>query len=160
MSEPHVAAPDHAEVRILPPLLLLGSILLGVALHWLWPLGFAAGAGWRVLVGLALLAVGIGAGAWTIVWMRRTKQDPDPRKPSPELILGGPFRYSRNPIYVGMALVQAGVGIALGNAWVLLLLPPTLLVLARGVIEKEEAYLARKFGAAYADYRARVRRWI
>ena len=160
MSEPHAAAPDHAEVRILPPLLLLGSILLGVALHWLWPLGFEAGGGRRVLVGLALLAAGIGAGAWTIVWMRRTKQDPDPRKPTPELILGGPFRYSRNPIYVGMALVQTGVGIALGNAWVLLLLPPTLLVLARGVIEKEEAYLARKFGAAYVDYRARVRRWI
>lgn len=160
MSESHAAAPDHAEVRILPPLLLLGSILLGVVLHWLWPLGFAAGGGVRVLVGLALLGAGIAAAAWSIVWMRRTKQDPDPREPTPELILGGPFRFSRNPIYVGMALVQTGVGIALGNAWVLLLLPPTLLVLVRGVIEKEEAYLARKFGAAYADYRARVRRWI
>ena len=92
--------------------------------------------------------------------MRRTHQDPDPREPSPELILGGPFRWSRNPIYLGMTLIQAGVGVALGNAWLLLLLAPTLVILQREVIAKEEAYLTRKFGDAYLAYQRSVRRWL
>lgn len=151
---------DGADVRVLPPVLFLGSIALGVVLGWLAPLSLAAGGRLRVLLGLALIALGIGAGVWTIAWMRRTKQDPDPRKPTPELIFAGPFRLSRNPIYVGMALVQAGAGLALGNVWVLLLLPPTLFVLVRYVIEREEAYLAHKFGEPYESYRRAVRRWL
>jgi len=151
---------DGADVRVLPPVLFLGSIGLGVMLGWLAPLELAAGGRLRVLLGLALITLGIAAGAWTIVWMRRTAQDPDPRKPTPELIFAGPFRISRNPIYVGMALLQAGVGLALGNGWVLLLLPPTLWLLLRQVIEREEAYLARKFGEPYETYRRSVRRWL
>jgi protein-S-isoprenylcysteine O-methyltransferase Ste14 len=154
------AAQDHADVHILPPLLFLGSIALGALLHWLVALPLGAGGGLRVAAGLALVALGVAAMAWTLVWMRRTQQDPDPRKPSPELIVGGPFRFSRNPIYVGMALIQLGIGLGLGSAWILLLLPPTLWWLRRGVIEPEEAYLGRRFGAAYAAYKASVRRWL
>jgi protein-S-isoprenylcysteine O-methyltransferase Ste14 len=151
---------DAADVRVLPPLLFLGSIALGVALGWLAPLRFHLGGGLRVGLGLAGIAVGVALGGWTIAWMRRTKQDPDPRKPTPELILAGPFRLSRNPIYVGMALVQAGIGLALGNVWLLLLLVPTLWLLVRSVIAREEAYLARKFGEPYEAYRRSVRRWL
>jgi protein-S-isoprenylcysteine O-methyltransferase Ste14 len=163
MSETGRAAADadHADVRILPPLLFLGSIALGVVLQWIVALRFAEGSGARVALGIALVLLGLAGGAWAFVTMRRTNQDPDPRAPSPELIPGtGPYAFSRNPMYVGMALIQTGVAIALGNAWVLLLLVPTLWILRREVIEKEEAYLARKFGDAYAAYRARVRRWI
>ena len=153
-------AEDHADVHILPPLLFLGGIALGVLLQLAVGLRFAAESALRVPLGLALVALGVAAMAWAIVWMSRTKQDPDPRKPTPELIAGGPFRWSRNPIYVGMALIQTGVGLALGNLWILLLLAPTLWILRRGVIEKEEAYLTRKFGDAYTRYRASVRRWL
>ena len=151
---------DHADVRILPPLLFLGSILLGVLLQLAIAWRFATQSGWRVPLGLALVLLGVAAVAWVIVWMRRTHQDPDPRKPTPELIVGGPFRFSRNPIYVGMVLIQAGVGLALGNLWILFLLAPTLWILQRGVIEKEEAYLIRKFGDAYVAYTRSVRRWL
>jgi len=151
--------PDHADVRILPPLLLLGCVGLGLALQWLLPLRLGGG-GARLALGLALIAASVAAGGWTLTWMRRTHQDPDPRKPSPELILGGPFRWSRNPIYVGMALLQAGIGVAAGNAWLLLLLAPLMLILQRNVIEREEEYLGHKFGDAYAAYRASVRRWL
>ena len=153
-------AEDHADVRILPPLLFLGSIALGVLLQLALPLRFAESSGLRMPVGLAAVALGFAEGAWALVTMRRTKQDPDPRKPSPELIPGGPYRYTRNPMYAGMTLIQAGVGVALGNLWILLLLVPTLFILQRGVIEKEEAYLERKFGDSYARYRATVRRWL
>ena len=151
---------DHADVRILPPLLFLGSIALGVLLQFAVGLRFAAESGLRVPLGLALVALGVAPMVWAIVWMSRTHQDPDPRKPTPELIAGGPFRFSRNPIYVGMTLIQTGIGVALGNLWILLLLLPTLFILVRGVIEKEEAYLERKFGDSYARYRASVRRWL
>jgi protein-S-isoprenylcysteine O-methyltransferase Ste14 len=154
------AAQDHADVRILPPLLFLGSIALGALLQWLAGIPLGAGGALRAVAGLALVALGVAALAWALVWMRRTHQDPDPRKPSPELIVGGPFRCSRNPIYVGMALIQLGIGVALGNGWILLLLPPTLWWLQRSVIEPEEAYLGRRFGAAYAAYRESVRRWL
>ena len=151
---------DHADVHILPPLLFLGSIALGVLLQFAVALRLAAGSGLRVPIGLALVALGVAPIVWAIRWMSRTQQDPDPRKPTPELIAGGPFRFSRNPIYVGMTLIQTGVGVALGNLWVLLLIAPTLFILQRGVIEKEEAYLERRFGDSYARYRATVRRWL
>jgi protein-S-isoprenylcysteine O-methyltransferase Ste14 len=151
---------DHADVRILPPLLFLASIGLGLLAQLALPLRFASQSGLRVALGLALTAAGVAALAWPIVWMRRTRQDPDPREPSPELILGGPYRWSRNPIYLGMALVQAGAGVALGNAWLILLLAPTLAILQREVIAREEAYLTRRFGDAYLAYCGSVRRWI
>jgi protein-S-isoprenylcysteine O-methyltransferase Ste14 len=154
------ASSDHADVRVLPPLLYLGSILLGAALGWLVPFGFAAGGRLRVLVGIALSIAGLALIAWAFVFHRRTNQDPDPRTPSPELIGGGPYRWTRNPMYVGMASIQAGVGIALGNAWILLLLAPTMWTNQRYVIEREEAYLSRRFGAAYDTYRTQVRRWL
>jgi protein-S-isoprenylcysteine O-methyltransferase Ste14 len=154
------ASEDHADVRILPPLVFLGAIALGMLLQLVVALRFAEQSGLRLPLGLALIALGVAAMAWAIVWMRRTRQDPDPRKPTPELIAGGPFRFSRNPIYVGMALIQAGIGVVLGNLWVLLLLVPTLAILQRGVIEREEAYLARKFGDSYTRYRGSVRRWL
>lgn len=151
---------DHADVRILPPLLFLASIALGVLLQFVIVVGLAKPLAWRVPFGLALVALGVAAIAWVIAEMKRTHQDPDPRKPTPELIAGGPFRWSRNPIYTGMALIQAGIGIALANLWILLLLAPTLWILRREVIEKEEAYLERKFGDAYRSYTGSVRRWL
>ena len=154
------AAEDHADVRILPPLLFLGSIALGVLLQLVISLRFAESSGLRVPLGLVMIALGVAEGAWALVTMRRTRQDPDPRTPSPELIPDGPYRHTRNPMYVGMTLIQAGVGTALGNLWILLLLVPTLFVLQRSVIEKEEAYLERKFGTSYLRYRESVRRWL
>ena len=151
---------DHADVHILPPLLFLGSILLGVLLQFVVAVEFTTHFKWRLPLGLALVTLGAAAMAWVIAEMRRTHQDPDPRKPTPELLVGGPFRWSRNPIYVGMALIQAGVGIALANVWIVLLLAPTLWILRREVIEKEEAYLERKFGDAYRTYKSSVRRWL
>jgi protein-S-isoprenylcysteine O-methyltransferase Ste14 len=153
-------SPDHADVRILPPILFLASIVLGVLLQFVIVIGLAKPIPWRVPAGLVLVALGVAAIAWVISAMHGTHQDPDPRKPTPELIAGGPFRFSRNPIYTGMALIQAGIGIALANFWVLLLLVPTLWILRREVIEKEEAYLERKFGDAYRAYKNSVRRWL
>jgi protein-S-isoprenylcysteine O-methyltransferase Ste14 len=151
---------DRADVRVLPPVLFLGSLAVGLALGWLLPLRIVSEGRLRLGLGLALIALGVASVAWPLAWMRRTQQDPDPREPTPSLIREGPFRYSRNPIYLGMALLQTGIGLAAGNAWLLLLLPPTLWILVRHVVEREEAYLARKFGEPYVAYLRDVRRWL
>jgi protein-S-isoprenylcysteine O-methyltransferase Ste14 len=158
--EAQAPSTDHADVRVLPPLLYLASCLFGGALGWIVPLGFTFGGGRRIAVGNVLVIAAFALGGWAFAFHRSTKQDPDPRQPTPALIFGGPYRFSRNPMYVGMALAQAGIGLALGNAWILLLLAPTVWINQRYVIEREEAYLARKFGEPYAEYRRTVRRWL
>jgi protein-S-isoprenylcysteine O-methyltransferase Ste14 len=84
----------------------------------------------------------------------------DPREPTTAIVTGGPYRFTRNPLYLSMTLVYAGIT-ALANALpAALLLPAVLAFMRRGVIEREERYLERKFGDEYMDYKARVRRWI
>ncbi len=76
------------------------------------------------------------------------------------LVTGGIHGWSRNPIYIGMFLIYAGIGIAAGSPWILILALPLAIILHYGVVPREEAYLERRFGDAYRDYRARVRRWL
>ena len=84
----------------------------------------------------------------------------DVRKPATALATDGPYRLSRNPIYLALTLFYLGIGVAAGSLWVLVLVAPALLVMHLGVIRREERYLERTFGAAYLDYARRVRRWI
>jgi protein-S-isoprenylcysteine O-methyltransferase Ste14 len=94
------------------------------------------------------------------VRFRRTGQDPAPWKPSPSLILDGPYRFSRNPIYTGMTLVQLGVGISAGNGWIVLLAPLALLIVHVTAVLPEEAYLGERFGESYLRYKESVRRYL
>ena len=92
--------------------------------------------------------------------MRDAGTPANPYKPVSNVVTEGPFRYTRNPAYLSMAMIYTGIA-ALANAlWAMLLLPGALLVIQRGVIEREERYLERKFGEEYLRYKARVRRWI
>lgn len=153
---------DHPGVAVRPPILYLGSILAGVLLGHLRPAAaFPAAApealGW--ILGLAVTAGGV-VGLF-LGWREFIRWDTeiDPLKPTTRLIVTGPYRYSRNPLYVSLSLVQAGIGLLLDNLWVLGLLIPTLLVVRYGVIAREERYLEAKFGAEYLRYRESVNRW-
>lgn len=95
--------------------------------------------------------------------MRRfaaTGQDPKPWLPSPELIEAGIYRVSRNPMYVSMALLQVGLGVAVGYGWVALLVPMSMATVYWTAIRHEERYLEDKFGEAYLQYKRSVRRWL
>jgi protein-S-isoprenylcysteine O-methyltransferase Ste14 len=83
-----------------------------------------------------------------------------PGEPATALVTAGPYRFTRNPVYIGFVLVYFGLSIVLTSVWVLLLLAPVLVILQRGVVKPEEAYLERKFGDAYRAYEARVPRWL
>ncbi len=148
---PHVIAP--------PPLLYVGPLILGLtADHW-WPLGTTVPAPWRWLAG----ALGLGLSGLlvaAILAFRRARTRPEPWKPTTALVVDGPYRFTRNPMYVGFTLIYAGVALLADSAWPFLLLPAVLLVMQRFVIRREERYLERKFGDAYRAYCASVRRWV
>ena len=152
---------DTPQVIALPPLIFLGALALAALLEAALPIplpplssGVAYGLGAvLVLCGLALLLLGARrfSAAGTNI---------PPTLPTTALVVTGPYRRSRNPLYLAMILIYAGIGFAALSSWVLLLAVPLILILNYGVVIREEVYLERKFGADYRAYRARVRRWI
>lgn len=151
---------DGAAVRIPPPLIYLGAIAAGVLARLLAPLRLPLGAAARIGVATAAAALGIAAIGNAIGLFRRSGQDPKPWEPTPEILTTGVYRYTRNPMYVGMALLQSGIGVGLANGWIVLFVPVAMGLVYWTAIRHEEAYLTRKFGAVYEDYRRTVRRWL
>ena len=153
---------DYADVAIKPPIMFLGAIVLGCLLSWLVPLGpglFSAnGRALGVGGGLALIAVGLFVLSVRRFWQADTSLVPG--EPSTALVDVGPYRFTRNPIYISFVIFYFGLAIMLTSAWMLVLLIPMLVVLQRGVVEREEDYLQAKFGEAYRKYQARVPRWL
>jgi protein-S-isoprenylcysteine O-methyltransferase Ste14 len=154
---------DAAAVRVFPPAVPLLTILLGVGLDRRWPvhLGSEPSATARYGVGGLVVAASVLAlGLWSVRLVRGSGQSENPWKPTLRIVDRGPFRITRNPMYLQMVLVCIGFAIILWNAWVLALTPLCAWVLQRFAILPEEAYLDRKFGDAYVAYRRRVRRWL
>jgi len=110
--------------------------------------------------GLGLTVAGIAFEVWAMPKFRQAQTSVIPYRPTTAIIESGPFAVTRNPIYLGMALLYAGITLIVNTIWPLLLLPFILIVMQRGVIEREERYLERKFGDQYLSYKSRVRRWI
>ena len=109
--------------------------------------------GGLILIGVAIVAAGVGN-------FSRAATPVPSNQPVRALVTTGIHGWSRNPIYVGMLLLYAGIGIAARSPWVLIFALPLIIILRYGVVAREEAYLERRFGDAYRDYKARVRRWL
>lgn len=149
---------DHGPgVRIPPPVLVAGALAAAWALHRMAPvplgpplpeLGLLVVFAALVLIGLAVLVL-VKAG-----------NDPRPDRPDAALVEAGPYRFSRNPVYLGLLVLAAGLALRWGDLWGWLAVIASHLMLDRLVVAKEEAYLAARFGAAYEAYRGRVRRWL
>jgi protein-S-isoprenylcysteine O-methyltransferase Ste14 len=145
-----------------PPLLFLAALLLGLVSHRLLPPPFPVpGIGplhgivacLMILVGLALAAAGIRN-------LSRAGTPVPTNRPSRALVTTGIHGWTRNPIYLGMFLVYGGIGMAARSPAILVLALPLAIAIRYGVVAREEAYLERRFGDAYRDYKARVRRWV
>ena len=155
-------ASDHAEVAIKPPFLFLGALALGCLLSLVLPIGprLASPNGLALGVGVTFVAIGLALAILSIRRFRLAGTSVVPGEPSTALVVEGPYRLTRNPIYIGFVLLYFGLAIILTSLWVLVLLIPVLIVLQRGVVEREETYLERQFGDAYRKYQARVPRWL
>ena len=150
-----------AKVRFPPPLVYLIFILLGVGIQrTVAPLRIAAGSFLIRAAGAAIVLVGLwlNVNAWKL--FERTGQHPAPWKPSPELVLSGAYRFTRNPMYLGMTCIQVGFGLALNNLWISLLAAFSLLTVHFIAVLPEERYLAERFGDGYRGYLIKVRRYI
>ena len=154
---------DSAAVRIFPPAIPVLIIALGVGLNSILPFQplFEIPTPFRYWIGGIVVACAIlGLGGWSVLILRRDGQSENPWKPTFNIIDRGPFRISRNPMYLQMVFVCLGVGIMLMNWWLLFLTPLCGWLLQRLAITPEEDYLERKFGDSYLTYKKRVRRWL
>ena len=144
-----------------PPLLLAATLAAGALLSWGAPLPFAGGGFGTFLraVGLGCVAAALALDVWAFRTLRRHRTTIRPHAAASALVTEGPFGLSRNPIYLGNLLLVAGIGLALGRLWLVLLAPLLAVALQELAIKREERHLEARFGAAWRDYAARVRRW-
>lgn len=155
-------SPSGPGVHFPPPLLFVAGIALGVALQRFWSLTYDMMFSEDVRIGSGYLFGTVGAGilAWGLVTFRRARTAIYPNQPAEQFVQHGPYRFSRNPMYVGLGILTAGLSLIFDNVWILLTLPPTLLVLTAFVVRREEAYLTASFGETYQRYCQQVRRWL
>ena len=157
----HMNDTQTAGVIARPPFLFLAALLLGLALDQLLPLPFAAPEGdWRYGVTGALIVIGFSLGAAGIRNFSSSATPVPTNQPTRALVTAGIHGWTRNPIYLGMFLIFVGLSVGARSPWVLILTLPLALTIRYGVVAREEAYLERRFGAAYRAYKARVRRWL
>lgn len=150
---------DNAGVIAPPPLIYLAGLGAGLALHWLRPIRLASNVPTR-LIGLAIAGGGLLLGRIGIRHLHGAGTNVDPYMPVNAIVTSGPYRWTRNPLYVGLTLMYLGIAAIVNSLTMLLPLPIVLTIMRRGVIEREERYLERKFGDEYLQYKRRVRRWL
>jgi protein-S-isoprenylcysteine O-methyltransferase Ste14 len=153
---------DTAGVIAPPPLIALAAIVLGLALDWLLPaylLTLLLSLAERIVIGVLLIAVGAALAIPAMRSFRSAGTHVEPWKPSLALVTSGIYAYVRNPMYVGLALVVAGIGVALASDWTLVMLVAAALLMHFGVVKREERYLAAKFGEPYRRYMDTVPRY-
>jgi protein-S-isoprenylcysteine O-methyltransferase Ste14 len=145
-----------------PPLLFLAALLLGLAVDHLLPLRFAVPEAGPVhwIIAVSLTLIGLALFAAGVRDFSRAATPVPTNEPTRALVTTGIHGWTRNPIYLGMFLVYGGIGVAARSPWALILTLPLAITIRYGVVAREEAYLERRFGDAYRDYKARVRRWL
>jgi protein-S-isoprenylcysteine O-methyltransferase Ste14 len=152
-------AKDSPGVIAPPPLIFLSGLLIGWLLGWAYPLRFSLGA-LAIPVGGLLALTGATLIALPWLQMRKAKTNIEPWKPTTAIVSDGIYGVTRNPVYLGVSSIYLGICAAFGLVWPLVMLPLVLIVIQKGVIEREESYLEAKFGTDYLDYKSNVRRWL
>jgi protein-S-isoprenylcysteine O-methyltransferase Ste14 len=151
---------DNSNSVIRPPIAWALSFVAGLGLDWLYPMPFVPAFMPAAWVGSAIFALGFVLAIWAIVTVRKAGTRVETNRPTTTIVASGPYRFTRNPIYVGMFLGQSGLAVGFNSLWLLATLVPFYFVIRYGVVAREEAYLERKFASVYLDYKSRVRRWL
>ena len=150
---------DTSGPLVRPPIAYACSLLFGFVLNRIWPLALSS-SGVQEGLGALLVAAAIALFALSVREFRRFATPVPSTRPSTRVVRTGPYRFSRNPIYLAFTLLQLGIALWAGNGWLLLLLVPTLALISWGVIHREERYMTQKFGEDYLQYLRSVRRWL
>jgi protein-S-isoprenylcysteine O-methyltransferase Ste14 len=150
---------DHAQVMVPPPLVFLGYLIGALVMNWAVPFPTPASLNMRIIGGIALGA-GTLLAASAIYAMRTAHTSPDISRPTKALVTAGPYRFTRNPIYLGFFLIYLGFSLLAGTLWGILLSTFLFWTVTHAIIHMEEAYLADKFKDEYIRYTSHVRRWV
>ena len=154
------AKKNHAGVIAPPPLLLLAFVVAGFGLDAWLPAPISLDFLQQSWLGGCFIGAGLVIFALSSTEFIKAGTPLPPYKPTTTIVNVGPYRFSRNPIYLSMVLFQAGLGLSFGGLWVLTLLVPFLLIIDYYVIRREERYLEARFSKEYLPYKASVRRWL
>ena len=146
-------------VVVHPSLLFFATLLGGLVLQFLFPLRFVNSLPIQLAAGLPVIVIGLGLGGWASRTVLKTGTDLNPRSPVRSLVTYGPFRFSRNPIYLSGIIIHLGITVAVDMLWLVILLPSGLVLISLQ-IRREEEYLGARFGEEYRKYKSRVRRWL
>jgi protein-S-isoprenylcysteine O-methyltransferase Ste14 len=142
-----------------PPFVYLISLVSGAVIHLAMPLPFLPGT-LAAPLGVPLVAVAIALFSYSVAKFRAAGTPVPARQPTTVIVRTGPYRFSRNPIYLAFSVFQLGIAIWVNSVWLLATLAGAVALIHYVVIRKEEQYLERKFGAQYLAYKASVRRWL
>lgn len=143
-----------------PPIAFFGAAFTALGMNVIWPLRTPLDPRLGDALGYAAVLASATLAFWGIRAMFQAGESPDPSVPTQRLVTSGPFAYTRNPLYLSLALFDVGLGLLFDNLWLFLLLLPILLYVDRLIVGREEAYLEGRLGDEYRDYKRRVRRWI
>jgi protein-S-isoprenylcysteine O-methyltransferase Ste14 len=150
---------DHVRLPVAPPAVFFAYLICALLINLVLPLATPAPLATR-MVGALCLAGGLLLGLYAVSRMRRAHTPVDPGRPSTALVTDGPFRLTRNPVYLGFSLIFLGTTLIVGTLWGLLLMPFLILTMNSIIIRAEESYLRNRFALRYEEYSARVRRWL
>ena len=150
---------NGAAVKLPPPLIFLILLLVAYGVQYFWPIGVGSSSGLKY-IGVGVVLLGIGIVILINRSFKRAETHIEPWKPTTKIISTGIYAYSRNPIYAGFCLVPIGMGVFLNSFWILISFIPAAVLVYYMAIRKEEAYLEKKFGEEYAQYKSKVRRWL
>ena len=154
------ATPEVANLGIVrPPLVYLAAIVAGVVLELTWPLALLPH-GLATPVGSVLVALAVALFSYSVGRFRAAGTPVPGNEPTTVIVRTGPYRFSRNPIYLAFSLLQLGIAVWVDSPWLVATLIGAIVLMGMVVIPREERYLERRFGAEYLDYRSTVRRWL
>ena len=149
-----------AKTWFFPPYLVITSLISSLTLEYLYPVAFTTGSSIQFFLGLVIIIVSIILFYCTFIIFKSNAENPHPRSVTTQLFLGGTYKYSRNPIYLGFVLMLIGCSICFNSVWYLVFAILELILLHFGVILPEEKYLEKEFDKVYLEYKNSVRRWI
>ncbi len=157
-----MAERETADIIIFPPTLSVLAPAMAVVMEWVAPLGLMPPrwTAWSVIAGVIALGLAGGLAVAGERAFKAAQTNVDPRKPALVLVQDGPFRFTRNPMYLGMVLLQLGLAFTFSLDWALVLTPVVWAVLHFGVVLREETYLVGRFGAPYEQFLTQTRRWV
>jgi|TARA_B100001142_G_scaffold315787_1_gene354796 protein-S-isoprenylcysteine O-methyltransferase Ste14 len=150
-----------AKTWFFPPYLVAGSLILSFILeNFIYSTMLSQGSVTQFTIGLIIIITSVALFYYTFILFKSNAENPHPRSVTTQLFLGGPYKYSRNPIYLAFVLILFGCGICFNSIWYIIFAILELFLLHYGIVLPEEKYLEKEFDKVYLEYKNSVRRWI